>query len=482
MTEHIFPVKVIKTEGNVKNAASLLKKKDLLIGFFEKNQAIVSGEAAIMLDFGKEYCGSVRIITTAGEGACKNKCVRIRLGESVSETMSAPLNYSDDMIENTTATNDHAVRDFKTYLPFMSDMTFNQSGFRFLRIDFPAGSKFYVKAIVIEAETFVKKQIYAYTGSDERVRDIFETAKRTVTLCVQNNYVWDGIKRDRLVWMGDMHPEMLALTTLYGSVKQFENSLDYHKRATPKNGWMNTMPTYSVWYLAILSDYYEATKNARFIKKHLLYSHKVVAQCLNCIDESGETHYPDYFLDWPTRAFDDRIDGCRALNIYAFKKLKKLYEVFGEDCSHVDEMLARLNKIPMKENLKFKQVVAMKYLATGKITDSEKAFLVKGGAKGLSTFMSYYILKAIADTSGKQAAIDIMKEYYGKMLDLGATTFFEDFNVDWAIEAGRIDELPDPEKVDFHKTYGEYCYKGYRHSFCHGWSSGVIKFIKEYCE
>ena len=68
------------------------------------------------------------------------------------------------------------------------------------------------------------------------------------------------------------------------------------------------------------------------------------------------------------------------------------------------------------------------------------------------------------------------------MLDLGATTFFEDFNVDWAIEAGRIDELPDPEKVDFHKTYGEYCYKGYRHSFCHGWSSGVIKFIKEYCE
>ena len=60
MTEHIFPVKVIKTEGNVKNAASLLKKKDLLVGFFEKNQAIVSGEAAIMLDFGKEYCGSVK--------------------------------------------------------------------------------------------------------------------------------------------------------------------------------------------------------------------------------------------------------------------------------------------------------------------------------------------------------------------------------------------------------------------------------------
>lgn len=481
MTENVFPVKIIKTEGNIKNAEGLLKKKPLLTGFFEKNQTVIDGECSVTLDFGKEYCGSARIIMNAGDGASKDKAVRFRLGESVSETTAEPLNYSDYAVDGATATNDHALRDFKTYLPFMSDMTFNQSGFRFLRLDFPIGSKFYINAIVIKAETFVKKQIYDYTGGDERVRDIFETAKRTVTLCVQNDYVWDGIKRDRLVWMGDMHPEMLALTTLYGSVKQFENSLDYHKRTTPENGWMNTMPTYSVWYLAILADYFEATKNEKFIKKHLAYSQKVLKQCLNCVCVDGEMSYPDYFLDWPTCAYPDRIDGCRALNIYAFKKLKKLYEIFGENTDSVDEILTRLLKKPIAENLKFKQVVAMKYLATGEITDREKAFLVSGGAKGLSTFMSYYVLKAIAETSGKQVAIDIMKEYYGKMLDLGATTFFEDFDVDWYNEAARIDEPQTPEKIDFHKTYGSYCYKGYRHSLCHGWSSGVVKFIKEYC-
>jgi hypothetical protein len=27
---------------------------------------------------------------------------------------------------------------------------------------------------------------------------------------------------------------------------------------------------------------------------------------------------------------------------------------------------------------------------------------------------------------------------------------------------------------------GAYCYKGFRHSFCHGWSVGVICFIKEF--
>ncbi len=29
--------------------------------------------------------------------------------------------------------------------------------------------------------------------------------------------------------------------------------------------------------------------------------------------------------------------------------------------------------------------------------------------------------------------------------------------------------------------FGAYCYLGFRHSLCHGWSSGVVKFIQENC-
>ena len=67
------------------------------------------------------------------------------------------------------------------------------------------------------------------------------------------------------------------------------------------------------------------------------------------------------------------------------------------------------------------------------------------------------------------------------MLDLGATTFWEDFDIAWAQNAGGIDEFPVKGKVDIHGDFGAFCYKGYRHSLCHGWSSGVIKFIKENC-
>ena len=48
--------------------------------------------------------------------------------------------------------------------------------------------------------------------------------------------------------------------------------------------------------------------------------------------------------------------------------------------------------------------------------------LLVGGAKGMSTFMSYYILKAVASFD-KKAAIAMMKEYYGGMLAKGATSF-----------------------------------------------------------
>ena len=113
------------------------------------------------------------------------------------------------------------------------------------------------------------------------------------------------------------------------------------------------------------------------------------------------------------------------------------------------------------------------------MSDEEYAKLIEGGAKGFSTFMSYYLLSAIASRD-KQLAIDLMKEYYGAMLDRGATSFWEDFNMDWLEGSGRIDEI-DPSKKDLHGDYGAYCYVGLRHSLCHGWSAGVAKFIKENC-
>ena len=90
------------------------------------------------------------------------------------------------------------------------------------------------------------------------------------------------------------------------------------------------------------------------------------------------------------------------------------------------------------------------------------------------------MLNARAEAGDYQGALNNIREYWGGMLDLGATTFWEDFDINWLKNAARIDQ-PVPEgKIDVHATYGDYCYKGYRHSLCHGWASGPTSWLTQY--
>jgi hypothetical protein len=76
--------------------------------------------------------------------------------------------------------------------------------------------------------------------------------------------------------------------------------------------------------------------------------------------------------------------------------------------------------------------------------------------------------------------LSIIKEYYGAMLEKGATTFWEDFDVDWMENSNRIDCFPVEGQRDIHGDFGKFCYKNFRHSLCHGWSTGVLAFLIEY--
>ena len=112
--------------------------------------------------------------------------------------------------------------------------------------------------------------------------------------------------------------------------------------------------------------------------------------------------------------------------------------------------------------------------------EADQKYLSVNGPKGFSTFYGYYMLRAMAAAGNYQGAIDVIRQFWGAMLDLGATTFWEDFNLDWLPGASRIDELVPVGKKDIHGDYGAYCYKGFRHSLCHGWASGPTSWLSEY--
>ena len=475
--KYVYAKRIVDA-NNVENSEAFLIEKTLQIGLNEKNLVILRGKAHVILDFGKELSGGARILTHAAGG---KKTVRLRFGESVSETCSESTARGYGF-----STNDHSNRDFYVDLQNYSDMTFAQTGFRFLRIDTTdENAEIRIKTVVAAVDTDEREALGSFTCDDPLVNQIWDTAAYTIRLCLQNGYFWDGIKRDRLVWIGDLYPEMRAAHCLFGDVIETENSLEYAKAEAPLPVWMNNIATYSLWWLIILADEYLYSGDKEKFLVHLPYIKDLLQQISDHVNADGSTSYGWDFIDWPSCYVDGapeqkRLDsacGVGYLTKVAMQKIQPFLMACKEDISLCKDILARLDK---KERTvgQYKQIAAIG-VWSGEKTENNKEVLLRDGAKGLSTFMSYPILTSVAEYGEYETALNMMKEFYGGMLSVGATTFWEDFDLDWLENCGRIDEMHEEGKVDIHGDKGAHCYVGFRHSLCHGWSAGVIPYIVE---
>ncbi|MBE7087096.1 MAG: alpha-L-rhamnosidase [Clostridiales bacterium] len=459
MKDLIYPIKII-AEVNVENSSALKIKSYPQIGLSEPNLCTIKKGGYIIVDFGMEYVGGIRLLSRHG-----SQKVRIRTGESVMEACS-------ELGENGSC-NDHSLRDITVMVPDYSDNSYFKTGFRFARVDNLSDQDFTLKSLILVSDEADLEQVGSFECDDPVINKIFSTAVRTLKLNAQNGVLYDGIKRDRLVWVGDLHPEVLAYTCLFDDYSYVVNSLEYSIESTPLPQWMNNgFPSYSMWFLLIFCDYVFHSNDQTFFEKHKDYVYKTAIQVSNLVDDEGKLNLGFVFLDWPSTTFPDKgINGVVALCV---KSLTAVCDMLcGYDCTGI-RCKINLLKAYYDKPCDYKQGAALRIYAS---LNQSADVITLGGAKGFSTFMSYYLLDAVAKEYGAEKSNELLKEYYGKMLDLGATTFFEDFDIEWARNADRIDKVTDPDKIDVHGSKGDFCYKGYRHSLCHGWASGPIQYL-----
>lgn len=432
--------------------------------------------AFIVLDFGEELHGGLCIVT--GMNSKKETInVRIRFGESVSEAMS-------DIGGLSNATNDHAIRDFTQALPWCGKVEVGNSGFRFASIELLEDD---VTLKLREVSAIAIERDIPYLGSfkcnDERLNDIWLTGARTVHLNMQE-YLWDGPKRDRLVWVGDMHPEVMTIVSVFGYNEVVPKSLDFIKETTPLSGWMNGISSYSMWWLIIQHQWYMSVGDKTMLDDNKDYIFGVLDHLLQHIDENGkETLNGVRFLDWPTKSDPVAVHaGLQSMMMMTFDVGIKLAEILeAPEMAKKYEIALNLLKSYTPELPTRKSPAALMVLAG--LADAQPVaddLLLVDGVQDLSTFYGYYVLNALAQSNNHEEAIEYIREYWGAMLDLGATTFWEDFDIDWMKNAARIDEIVPDDKVDVHSSYGAYCYVGLRHSLCHGWASGPTAWLSEY--
>lgn len=483
---YLTPTRIVWTSDNnsekyVINTRSILKQgtgqADLNTGTYLRLIGDDTNKGGIILDFGKEIQGGLEIITSINNKNPAGK-VRIRFGESVAEAMS-------DIGGEGGATNDHAMRDFIVTLPWLGRLTVGDSGFRFARIDvIDPDMEIEIKEI---SAVFAYRDI-PYLGSfrcnDERLNRIWLTGAYTVHLNMQD-YLWDAIKRDRLVWVGDLHPEVMTINTVFGYNDVVPKSLDLARDITPLPAWMNGISSYSMWWIIIHRDWYLYQGNLEYLKEQQEYMSRLLKLLSEKIDKDGkEILDGNRFLDWPSSENPETIHaGLQSMMVMTFEAGEELSRILNdkENEKLCQSTLKKLRKYIPDDITSSKQASSL--LGLSGLIAPEKAndeVLAQNGVHGMSTFYGYYMLNARAKAGDYKGALDNIREYWGAMLDLGATTFWEDFDINWMKNAARIDEVVPEGKIDVHASYGGYCYKGYRHSFCHGWASGPTTWLSRY--
>jgi len=483
---YISPVRIMWTFDStgelVKNSEVLLKPGNSQsdMSRITKFCSITSTEtdtSSILLDYGKELHGGLQLVMGGSSGR-EPSMVRIRFGESVGEANSTT--YNSDWLMGF-STDDHAKRDIVMEIPRSGMIEIGNTGFRFVRIDLLQEN---TTINLKEARAILRYREIPYLGSfkssNPRLDSIWITGAYTTHLNMQE-FLWDGIKRDRLVWLGDFHPELKTITTVFGYNEVVPKSLDLACKQYPLPNWMNGMSSYSMWYLIIHHDWYMQNADLNFLKKHKDYIIGLIDLIDSKISEDGTENLSRFrFLDWPSTPNREGVEaGYRALLLWSLKDAEELCNILGEEKSALvcKTAMEKLNRIIMPHN-NLKQAAAL--MAVAGTLDPEKAcreVIAVDGAKRFSTFYGLYMLDALSMAGMYEKAIEIASNYWGGMLDMGATTFWEDFNVEWKENSARLDEFTPEGKNDIHGSFGDFCYPSYRHSFCHGWASGVTSWL-----
>ncbi len=431
--------------------------------------------AGVLLDFGREIQGSVELFTPMAPDKEPVR-VRVRFGESAAEAMA-------DLGERN-AGNDHAVRDEVVTLPWLGTKRVGPSGFRFVRIDAVDPGR-PARLTQVRAVLGIRDlpRPGSFRCSDERLGKIWEVGADTVHLCMQD-YLWDGIKRDRLVWIGDMHPEVATIHAVFGGNEVVPKSLDLTRDVTPVTTWMNGISSYSMWWVLIHEDLWMHHGDREYLAAQQPYLGTLLERLAALVGPDGRERIDGMrFLDWPSSPNKQGVTaGLQGLLVMSLESGARLMDVLGDErvATLCREAAARGRKVVPDANGSKSGAALLVLAGMRDPTATARDVLLPEGARGVSTFYGLYVLEALAAAGEIDAALELLRTYWGGMLDLGATTFWEDFDLEWTNNAARIDELVPPGKKDIHGDCGAYCYEGFRHSLCHGWASGPTSWLSRH--
>lgn len=331
---------------------------------------------------------------------------------------------------------------------------------------------------------------------DKKLDQIDRIGLKTLQDCMQQVFE-DGPKRDRRLWLGDLHLQALANYATFNNKYLVERCLYLFGALPAKDGRITTnvftftkpIPDdtfffdYGLFFISTLLDFYQHFHDRTVVDDLYSVAKKELDVVLTTVDQNNLVDPKDkwfIFIDWNMK-FDRKTCG-QAVLIYAVRQFIELAKIEQD-----------------KQNINYYQKILKKLVvaAKDKLFDSQKGFFISGEQKevnlasqvwmvlahvlsdqeneqlmqktmdkffpvhGIATpYMYHFIVTALFESNHRTEAIDLMKDYWGKMIDYGADTFWEAF---------------DPNNPSA-SPYGSLAIN----SFCHAWSCTPVYLIRKY--
>lgn len=449
---------------------------------------------SLILDFGDHYVGSFSVdIEAKGSPMDAPLYLKLSFAEIPAELAADPADY-DGWLSKSWIQDEYVHLDV---LPARLELPRRYS-FRYVRIEAVDTSLKWAAHFsnpCVMAESAVDMGALAFPElGDPELEAIYRVSAKTLADCMQEVFE-DGPKRDRRLWLGDLRLQALANYATFDNVELVKRCLYLFAGMTAEDGRISanvfTKPEpvaddtflfeYSLFFTSVLYDLHNAHPDLELVRELYPVAKRQMDVTLGMVDEEGCLHTtPDYpvFVDW-SNEFNKDTSG-QAETIYVLRQFVALARLVGD--ADADTYAARLDQMVAYAREQLFDAEAGLFVTTGgelniasqvwmalaHVLDDEgnRALMERTCSElfpvhGIATpYMYHHVVEALFEAGLPDEATELMKSYWGKMIALGADTFWEAF---------------DPDQPDF-SPYGSPIVN----SYCHAWSCTPVYLIHKY--
>ncbi|MDC7952863.1 alpha-rhamnosidase [Liquorilactobacillus mali] len=345
------------------------------------------------------------------------------------------------------------------------------------------------------AESAVSLDQVSKLNSGDSVLDrIDQVSCKTLHDCMQDVFE-DGPKRDRRLWLGDLRLQALSNYATFDNQQLVKRCLYLFGGLTTEDGQISAniftqrepipddtfLYDYSLFFVSTLADYFERYHDLTVLKDLFPIAQQQLDLALQLMNQDGQielnSKWP-VFIDW-SQEFD-KAACAQAVTIYVVKQFLELAKEMNVEVKSYQKILNKLTNFAI-EKLYDQQrglfmsgaekefsIASQVWMALAKVlppaenhalmeTTQKELFPISGIA---TPYMYHHVCAALFETQHSAAALDLIKSYWGSMIEYGADTFWEAFQ---------------PENPTF-SPYQSMAIN----SYCHAWSCTPAYLLRKY--